>query len=226
MQPPTRSKTWADGGVGESANLRPTEKEPNKMVPITDHLEEVHSQKKKLRANDHSGVRSPLQTKVDAPLMEDTNARFQRRATAIEPSLEEATHPVSKSADHEITKTDEDWLLSRTSRLLGLVDDEDEAGLQTVPHLNDAEFQDGGASDADDVDPQTSNSQIQIKPENLRSRKDVSDVNIDMIRKTGRLFVRNLPYDASESDLEPLFSPFGMVDEVRTSLSLLLLFLC
>jgi multiple RNA-binding domain-containing protein 1 len=196
------------------------------MVPITDYLEEVHCQKKKHKANSHSGVRSPLQTKVDTPLMEDTNTRLQGRAAAIEPIPEEAIHTVAKSADHEITKTDADWLRSRTSRLLGLIDDEDEAGLQTAPHFNRAEIQDGQASDVDEVDPRTSNSQIQIKPENLRSKKDVSDVNIDMIRKTGRLFVRNLPYDASEGDLEPLLSSFGRVDEVRTSLSFLLLFLC
>ena len=36
-----------------------------------------------------------------------------------------------------------------------------------------------------------------------------------MIQETGRLFVRNLPYTATEEDLSALFEPHGELAEVH-----------
>ncbi|RKO99197.1 hypothetical protein CXG81DRAFT_14842 [Caulochytrium protostelioides] len=38
---------------------------------------------------------------------------------------------------------------------------------------------------------------------------------LDMILDTGRLFVKNIPYTATEDELEALFAPFGKVSEVH-----------
>nr|AAX30241.2 SJCHGC02233 protein [Schistosoma japonicum] len=33
--------------------------------------------------------------------------------------------------------------------------------------------------------------------------------------QTGRLFVRNLPYDCTEKELEKLFSPYGSLSDIH-----------
>jgi multiple RNA-binding domain-containing protein 1 len=43
------------------------------------------------------------------------------------------------------------------------------------------------------------------------------DPTIEAIKSNGRLFVRNLPYSASEDDLRRHFEPFGPLEEVRIS---------
>jgi RNA recognition motif-containing protein len=42
---------------------------------------------------------------------------------------------------------------------------------------------------------------------------------IDAIKENGRLFVRNLPYTASEDDLRELFAVYGTLEEVRANIS-------
>ena len=42
------------------------------------------------------------------------------------------------------------------------------------------------------------------------------DPNIDLIRNSARLFLRNLAYDTTESDLQPIFERFGKIEEVST----------
>jgi multiple RNA-binding domain-containing protein 1 len=44
------------------------------------------------------------------------------------------------------------------------------------------------------------------------------DPNVDLIRDSARLFVRNLAYDTTDADLQPLFAPFGKLDEVSAHL--------
>jgi multiple RNA-binding domain-containing protein 1 len=44
--------------------------------------------------------------------------------------------------------------------------------------------------------------------------KDKPDPILEEISKNGRLFVRNLPYTATEDDLRNHFQPFGSLEEV------------
>lgn len=44
------------------------------------------------------------------------------------------------------------------------------------------------------------------------------DPNVELIRESARLFLRNLAYDVTDADLEPIFAPFGKLDEVCNTL--------
>ncbi|KAL1854570.1 Multiple RNA-binding domain-containing protein 1 [Paecilomyces lecythidis] len=126
-------------------------------------------------------------------------------------------------------KSDADWLRSKTSRLLGLLDDEEQAEHEAAPLSSrfepvedDDDDEDGPQSggvaldnaasmptaDADggaDADADTPANQAEI------------DANVELIRNSARLFVRNLPYDATEADLDPIFSPFGKIEEIHVA---------
>nr|AAX27578.1 unknown [Schistosoma japonicum] len=41
-----------------------------------------------------------------------------------------------------------------------------------------------------------------------------SEETVSAILETGRLFVRNLPYDCTEKELEKLFSPYGSLSDI------------
>lgn len=111
--------------------------------------------------------------------------------------------------------SDSDWLRSKTSRLLGLLDEDEQAELnhsipaetETVVAGRPATTSTPVSADADDADAGAST-------ETVVSQQPKHDENIDLIRKSARLFVRNLPYDATEGDIEPIFIPFGRIEEV------------
>lgn len=115
--------------------------------------------------------------------------------------------------------TDDDWLRSRTSRLLDLVDPDDPgfsarpppslpaatptAEPQALPH-------DDAAADAD--------RQGKDGPVKAESSEDA----VKLVEKTSRLFLRNLSYAVTEDDVRDFFGKFGNLEEVSISqLSLL-----
>lgn len=106
--------------------------------------------------------------------------------------------------------TDDDWLRTKTSRLLGLIDDEDEAIDQvrgpvapdTTEHLPSISQEE--LSEADSL---AAGDQIQLAP-------DEADRNKAAIQRNGRLFIRNLAYSIQDNDIEELFGSYGNLEEV------------
>lgn len=139
-------------------------------------------------------------------------------------SKEDSEHP-SAPADASALKeskdlpdkptSDSDWMRSRTSRLLGLLDDDEEQGLQESTKnetLND------------DIDVPPSESVMQehstatVNDISAASENDAADDNgdntIQAIKESQRLFIRNLSYKVTEEQLYELFKQFGRVEEV------------
>jgi multiple RNA-binding domain-containing protein 1 len=108
--------------------------------------------------------------------------------------------------------TDDDWLRSRTNRLLELVDPEDLVVHSRVEASASANAND--VAEMTTVEPVT-NEVPSIEEEEFEGFEDEKpDPVIEAIKSNGRLFVRNLPYTASEEDLREHFETFGTLDEV------------
>lgn len=110
----------------------------------------------------------------------------------------------------EQPKSDADWLRSKTSRLLGLVDDEEEAQVKAPSPASE---------DDSDKQPVTKITQPEEVPESSGEEEEIEeerdyDADMELIRTSGRLFLRNLAYGATDADLEPVFAPYGKIDEV------------
>ncbi|KAK0631799.1 hypothetical protein B0T14DRAFT_468014 [Immersiella caudata] len=112
--------------------------------------------------------------------------------------------------------TDDDWLRSRTSRLLDLVDPDDPGfaarlsaaipaaiPVTEVPSVVIEEGPQGGAGDRID--------EKMPKPTS-------SDDPAEMVRRTRRLFLRNLSYTATEDNIREHFTRFGELEEVNLPL--------
>jgi multiple RNA-binding domain-containing protein 1 len=137
--------------------------------------------------------------------------------------------------------SDADWLRSRTSRLLGLVDedeerrpveeDEDDSELDAKSYRQRHEKRDVGPQARDkptESQPQDPTEKVSLKT--LRQEQDhhsddtsKPEENADemAVLETGRLFLRNLPYNVVEDGLRDHFSQFGPVEEVCRLFSLI-----
>ncbi|PNP46366.1 hypothetical protein TGAMA5MH_02402 [Trichoderma gamsii] len=152
------------------------------------------------------------------------NQRVPRDVTSeqgVQPVAEEIVADSVKPQETEeapqmsVDTTDDDWLRSRTNRLLDLVDPDDlpqpaEQGAVDEAVRNDGENNNTAHSSHEAVmedSPDQANDQ--------GAKSTAADDPIATISRTSRLFVRNLPYTATEEDLHQKFGEFGTLQEVH-----------
>ncbi|KAL8381408.1 hypothetical protein RB595_005602 [Gaeumannomyces hyphopodioides] len=153
--------------------------------------------------------------------VETSVGRAPRPDAASEAALEAQVqtlpgHPDSDTGPRDAAATDDDWLRSRTNRLLDLVDADDpeavpapQAVASPLPPASSAEAGDDAAQPTEIEQPLNNRRMAPV------SDKDRAGDALDLLRKTSRLFVRNLPYSATEDDLRSHFEKFGGVEEVH-----------
>jgi multiple RNA-binding domain-containing protein 1 len=114
--------------------------------------------------------------------------------------------------------TDDDWLRSRTSRLLDLVDVNDlpvVVPTQNIPALAMSSSAISALIPEPAVQVEDDFEGFSDHGEAEETTADIVDPTIEAIKASGRLFVRNLPYTATEDDLRKHFEKYGAVEEVR-----------
>lgn len=222
MKASSKGKTWANEDfAAEQSSAVPTAVVDEEVDGESDNDYQHITKKQKVASDSPSdfGGFDDAQT-ADAKASTDTNAEHtdiaaMQGADEAEQTLEAngvATNADSKTEEAEPTKSDADWLRSRTSRILDLMEEDDEfhdrptttqrptpiAAQPTVePAVNEGPelAEAGSAMSLEEVSPATP--------------KDEPSAKV-----TDRLFVRNLPYDASDRELISHFSPYGPVSEV------------
>ena len=115
--------------------------------------------------------------------------------------------------------SDMDWLRSKTSRLLGLLDEDEQADFEQRTVDEPAESQSPVHDESRSAAIEHIGSQDLTNADDTAEATETTpeqDANIELIRASARLFLRNLAYDVTEDDLHPLFSPFGKTEEVST----------
>ncbi|GAB1310294.1 Multiple RNA-binding domain-containing protein 1 [Madurella fahalii] len=155
----------------------------------------------------------PLKTPIQAIL-----ARAESFAAPVadgEPPLPgPPDEPATEASQVPADATDDDWLRSRTSRLLDLVDPDDPEFLtRPAPSVPDvvpaSEVQEqphgGPAANADGLNGAAGG---EVGP------KDAAK----LVEKTSRLFLRNLSYTVTEDDIREHFGKFGNLEEVNLPL--------
>ncbi|KAH9818140.1 RNA-binding protein (RRM superfamily) [Teratosphaeria destructans] len=149
-------------------------------------------------------------TQVDGEPV-DTAERAEQR---MDVEIDGIGQPRTDQYDPDTAVSDADWARSRTSRLLGLLDDEEEATATRT------QTQDG--SDADDKPAKADATRradnaadsIPLPPSQEHEHAD----NTVAVRRSMRLFIRNLPYDVKSEDLEAEFESYGSLEEVHVPL--------
>lgn len=207
MQPGSKSKAWTSkDGIEEP---------PTKMQAIELPEEESDEEYEMVPKKARNASREPSPAKIAAP-------------PAVAPVAEvvDATEladeiPVIGAAETQpsvgLDATDDDWLRSRTSRLLDLVKPEDMVVDEGVPTASKAvQSTETAEPSASTVDVAMDNVEklISEKAGSVTEVAGSTDATMDAVRESGRLFVRNLPYTATEDDLRVHFEKYGALEEV------------
>lgn len=136
----------------------------------------------------------------------------------------EVTQPAGEREPSTIT--DDDWLRSRTSRLLGLVDDDDTALEEnSLPERLSHSKASGNAQTHTSLE--TSDTGLQAEGDPVQQTDTMATPKAQITNSTAavidRLFVRNLPYTVTDQELRDHFEQAGggQVEEVFTLLSYL-----
>lgn len=217
MQHSSKTKTWAnDEGLAESLNPVSASKRP--LEEEQPNEEPSQSQRKKAKVDgvaDASLPKTQAREKTPSTNGEQVVSHDSNGTRIAEQNRnEDAVEQDASAAPQNQTEpqSDADWLRSKTSRLLGLLDEDEQAEQDALkqrktlePVEEDDDSESGGVALDTPAAPVSSNAE---------KTKEEDDANINLIRNSGRLFVRNLPYDATEADLEPVFLPFGKIEEV------------
>ncbi|RYO82274.1 hypothetical protein DL766_000651 [Monosporascus sp. MC13-8B] len=176
---------------------------------------EASQESKKLRTTAKDpGVRNGEQQNSDSQ-----NTQSQSRDTeAGDAELAEQPTPAPAPAPASTAATDDDWLRSRTNRLLDLVDDDSilptdapSQPVQVAPPVPDDEENDMADVIEDEAPPEPT--EMEALPE--AKSKDSKDETLNSVRKTSRLFIRNLPYSAKGEDVGKHFEQYGSLEEVH-----------
>lgn len=209
MLPKSKTKALTRDTVGEEAFQEPPTKVQAVELPECDSDGEYEMVPKK-------GRKEEIRLKSPPP----TNGFITEvKSTLTKPTEVHSETPIASTVEpvSEQVATDDDWLRSRTNRLLDLVDANDITTVKSCENTTsepsnfetrafklvelDSNIKDV-ARTLEDVD------------EDQDQDSQTSDPISDAIRTNGRLFVRNLPYSASEDELRQHFEPYGNLAEV------------
>ncbi len=209
MQPSSKSRTWANetkdikgDTMGQQDIIVSEEVDGHGVVtsPNDADYQEVPHKQKKPRNNINEASRSPEQQLPFDAVQEDTESS---------PGAEIA--PPARDPE-ATTITDDDWLRSRTSRLLGLVDDDGPALENTRTSERRSKGEASGA-DRRRSSSETSDAGMQVDAGLVeQADTEARSAELEMsgtTTATGRLFVRNLPYAVTDQQLRHHFEQLG-----------------
>ncbi|KAL8786336.1 MAG: hypothetical protein Q9213_002833 [Squamulea squamosa] len=218
MQPVSNSKTWANqsddvsgGKTGQQGVIANDDADAEGVVQNANDFgyQKFSKRQKKSRENIKDVATNPKDVVPVNAIPGNT-----------EPGLATEFVPATVEVPVVPTMTDDDWLRSRTSRLLGLVDDDDPA--RNEMHVAEETSKDGASSNAESQpNSEKSDSGIQvdsgpIQQPNAEATLIAQDTNT-ATTATGRLFIRNLPYTVTEQDIQQHFDQlgYGRLEEVH-----------
>ncbi|KAI1138254.1 RNA-binding domain-containing protein [Hypoxylon sp. FL0543] len=214
---PAKAPTSRIHGIGTDV----TEEPPTKYLAVDegasdDEYEVVPSRRKKSQPQENT---KPLVT-VAGNINSQPQGESEVAELNEEPPSEQAVLTTTGFAENatRAAATDDDWLRSRTNRLLDLVDDEDvvptaapSADTPAVPSNQEQQPEVVDATVDEDRDMDDPSPQSDIDEPEAETR----DQALETVRRTKRLFVRNLPYSATEDDLKSYFKQYGDIEEVH-----------
>ncbi len=123
--------------------------------------------------------------------------------------------PAREAPQVSADATDDDWLRSRTSRLLDLVDPDDPGFSARPPPSMPAAT---SAAEQQEAPHDGTSSHALGLGENGPgpTRTENAEDMAKLVEKTSRLFLRNLSYAVTEDDVREYFGKFGSLGEVST----------
>ncbi len=225
MQPPSKSKSWNDQNALHPTTVPSLARDPpRQMPPATDEKSdgEYEPMRKKIKVS----IETPENNTIEGSIGHDLH--IVDGENGVQPAENQAAVRAAQSLgpDSTLAASDEDWLRSRTSRLLGLVNDEEISIVKSPISGNDEprnEFDKPSKLEEEDQSEELIEYQRPTDGESGDSQQTVTKNNDEPITGNGRLFLRNLTYTLTEKDIRKHFEDHGCggIEEVRKDFSAL-----
>ena len=214
MQPPSKSRIWEDQAVTGTQNLAEPVSNVSSVHAVADRADEVYEPVPKRQKKSHEI--SPRIHQSDKPVPSEKELNTESAKTS---STEEA-EAAQSSLDPVAAQSDADWIRSRTSRLLGLVDENDDHVPNTLADENHMPEFTRVKQSKQLVPGNTFDASAQAEQDACEDDATTEGVPSSGVQgepmANGRLFLRNLTYSTTEDDLRELFmgGNYGAIEEV------------
>ncbi|KAI9872980.1 MAG: Multiple RNA-binding domain-containing protein 1 [Pleopsidium flavum] len=222
MQPPSKSKSWANEDNSgartttaahiEAPDLGVQNGQPNERFEKV--LKRSRPRSPNSESQEHPKLIKPLACPLDEHRLK-APAALHIDTLPVHPM----PSPESDRDGEEAPKaaSDADWLRTRTSRLLGLTDNDEDLNQTAVAEPSALPSPEAQLVVDHAEEFPTSNAEPEGNEEAMFELAPLTliDSNFAAIELSGRLFVRNLPYEAEEEDLRQFFSSTGDLEEVH-----------
>jgi len=224
MKPKSKKRTWENENQTDNAEqgkpIVESEMRTGLENASDDEYEEVprHAKRAKLSPQAEPAVAEPMPA---------ADSAHSQPVDASAPTEDVEENALQADSGTQASVTDADWARSRTSRLLGLLDDDEEEAETVRPrdeHMSDASEDDGDGSrpSRPAIQPEVTKpeSSIPTPPADHEAgdEKPVTEADPTGVRSSMRLFLRNLPFDVERSALEAEFSSLGQIEEVCSTM--------
>lgn len=210
MRAPSKLNTWQDGDI--PGNIEPESSRPDgntESKGSEDTPEDQSPVAKKVKNISAKDAPSLLNRKV--PEKEQTPSTAQEKPVASLPLQQDES-----VAEHteQGPASDMDWMRSRTSRLLGLVEDDEGEGKAAAEDSGVKSPLSEGSVVPEEKTTMPPHVNHEAPPEAVAEPEAQVEVLVDEIRKSGRLYLRNLAYTVTEEELREQFMPWTSLQEV------------
>ena len=213
MQAPSQSKVWENQDRSHEPRKAPVDSiQRNMPEPEADSdIEYQHVSKRARKAKPQVlDTELKLLSPPKTPLETQDN-ETEKLDADNESSIQDLGQEPSPSSDTE-------WRRSRTSRLLGLLDDEERLeAIISDPENRSIISVDKNATDAEPVVQHEESSPVADAVPVLNENPSSAGVEDDVAIDNGRLFIRNLTYTSTSEDLRHHFAAYGYQDLVEVS---------
>ncbi|KAH7086360.1 hypothetical protein FB567DRAFT_444807 [Paraphoma chrysanthemicola] len=211
-QAPSKTNIWTNGDShldgGPVATVDTGPGEVVVPVPVSDDESESEYQTiaKKPRLASAAPTAMPLSEPIAAP--SNTDMEVEK---ALPLGIDVVDRKVDVSTEGQVGVSDIEWLHSRTNRVLDLVED-DEQPVVKGPESTIT------PPTAQPVSPAAAEQAVQSSQSAMQQPEIDASTEMDKIRETGRLYLRNLHFGVTEDEIRQHFSNFGRLEEVHVPL--------
>jgi multiple RNA-binding domain-containing protein 1 len=211
-QPPSKNNAWTNGDTQIDVPAATAEQVADNTGAKEDESDDDYQviAKKPKPTIDAATPVSVVKPVTDTPVVEtlvDTTMQDKPDLEGGEDSTTADQGPVS----------DADWLRSRTNRILDLVADDEEPTSDAPPPKVPREQRASPQLEAEPIE-QPVDTELSV----AQQLEVPTSTEVEKIRETGRLYLRNLHYEIAEEDLREHFSKYGALEEVRPTFFFLL----
>jgi multiple RNA-binding domain-containing protein 1 len=211
-QAPSKTNMWTNGDIQTDSPIAVPDQTPQAINAPADESDD-----------DYQVITKKPKTTVDTAKPVDVNAASkstEEQHSKVESADKTTQHDQDMEDVEEATEaergpvSDIDWLRSRTNRVLDLVEDDE---VEPAAPILSPEPQTTSAKQAS---PEVVAESDEVEQAEAQPDEIPPSAEVDKIRDTGRLYLRNLHFGVTEDELRQHFSKYGSLEEVSLKIFL------